>query len=84
MGQDIKFRDAKGEADALRADKNNKSALIGNLMRDGKKEEAEKIKLEVAEFNDKIAELEKQEEELQQEMSGHILDSAFIEGIYKN
>ncbi len=70
---DIKFRDAKGEADALRADKNAKSALIGNLMRDGKKEEAEKVKNEVAEFNDKIAELEKQEEELQQEIKQRMM-----------
>ena len=70
---DIKFRDAKGEADALRADKNAKSALIGNLMRDGKKEEAEKVKKEVAEFNDKIAELEKQEEELQQEIKQRMM-----------
>ncbi len=70
---DIKFRDAKGEADSLRADKNAKSALIGNLMRDGKKEEAEKVKNEVAEFNDKIAELEKQEEELQQEIKQRMM-----------
>ena len=70
---DIKFRDVKGEADQLRADKNAKSALIGNLMREGKKDEAEKLKKEVAEFNDKIAKLEKDEEELQQEIKQRMM-----------
>ena len=37
---DIKYRDAKGKGDNLRALKNEKSALIGSLMREGKKEEA--------------------------------------------
>ena len=40
---DIQFREAKQEADQLRAEKNKKSAEIGSLMRDGKKDEAEKL-----------------------------------------
>ena len=61
---DIKFREAKQEADNLRANKNTLRGQIGNLMREGKKEEADKIKAEVAEFGDKITSLEQQEEEL--------------------
>ena len=70
---DIKFRDAKGEADGLRALKNTKSAEIGNLMREGKKEEAEKIKEEVAKANEKIAELEKVETELEKEIKDRMM-----------
>ncbi len=65
---DIKYRDAKQTADNLRADKNAKSALIGNLMREGKKEEAENIKKDVAEYGTKIEKLEVEEETLQKEI----------------
>ena len=65
---DIQFRDTKLKADNLRAEKNSKSALIGNLMREGKKDEADKIKTEVSNYGNTISELEKQEEELQEEI----------------
>jgi len=65
---DIKYRDAKQTADNLRADKNAKSAEIGNLMREGKKEEAENVKKDVADFGEKIAKLEEEEETLQKEI----------------
>ena len=65
---DIQFREAKQEADQLRAEKNKKSAEIGLLMRDGKKDEAEKIKNEVAKTNDRIAELEEKEVNLEAEI----------------
>ncbi len=61
---DIKAREAKQEGDNLRALKNEKSALIGKLMREGNKEEAEKVKAEVSGYGDKITALEKEEEEL--------------------
>ena len=53
---DIKFRDAKGEADKLRADKNQKSQEIGTLMREGNKEKAELLKEEITKANEKIEE----------------------------
>ena len=59
---DKKFRDYKLQGDNLRALKNSKSAEIGALMRDGKKEEAAKIKEEISSYGDKIEELEKEEE----------------------
>ncbi len=65
---DLKFREYKQEGDNLRAEKNNKSAIIGNLMREGKKEEAEAVKKEIAEYGNRIAELERLEEELTEEI----------------
>ncbi len=65
---DIKYRDAKQTADNLRAEKNSKSAEIGNLMREGKKEEAEQVKKDVSDYGDKIAKLEIEEENLQKEI----------------
>lgn len=61
---DEKVRKLKSEGDILRADKNKLSGEIGSLMREGKKEEAEEVKNKVAGYGEKIAELEKEEEEL--------------------
>ena len=61
---DEKVRALKLEGDTLRSEKNNASNSIGSLMRDGKKEEAEKAKVRVKEINDRLAVLEKEEAEL--------------------
>lgn len=61
---DKEYRDIKKQGDDLRALKNSKSSLIGTLMREQKKNEAEKIKLEISEYGKKIAELTQKEEEL--------------------
>ena len=45
---DRENRDIKGEVEALRANKNKISKEIGKLMGQGLKEEAEKVKAEVA------------------------------------
>ena len=65
---DIKFREAKAEADNIRADKNKKSSEIGSLMRDKKIEEANALKVEIANMDTKIAELEVLEETLSEEI----------------
>ena len=65
---DLKTRELKQEGDKLRADKNAKSTLIGNLMREGKKEEAEEIKNEIAEYGTRIEELEKEEAEINEKI----------------
>ena len=70
---DIKFREAKQEADNMRALKNSKSAEIGTLMREGKKDEANKVKEEIAEYGDKIAALEVKEEELQKDIKDKMM-----------
>src|SRR5574344_1525878 len=61
---DKEYRDAKGEGDRVRALKNSKSAEIGALMREGKRDEANKIKDELSVYGTKIAELDKLEEDL--------------------
>ena len=65
---DKTWRNARVEADELRAKKNELSKIIGVLMKEEKKEEAEKAKEEVQKINQKIPEIEKQEEELEQEI----------------
>ena len=61
---DKKCREAQLNGDKLRALKNEKSALIGSLMREGKKDEAEKIKAEVGKYGNEILGCEKTYEEL--------------------
>ena len=58
---DAKSRAAKQEADDLRAKRNQLSKQIGALMKEGKKEEAEAVKAQVAEFAERLTELEEQE-----------------------
>ena len=65
---DLKFRETKQNGDNLRAEKNNKSALIGNYMREGKREEAEIIKKEIAEYGNRIEELAALEEQLSEQI----------------
>ena len=70
---DKEFRDVKQKGDELRALRNSKSSEIGSLMREGKKEEAMKIKEEVSSFGDRIVELGKKEEELQKEIQKRMM-----------
>jgi seryl-tRNA synthetase len=66
---DIKLREAKLEGDTLRSKKNELSSMIGSLMRDGKKEEAETIKETINKNNDRIKELEQIELDLNKEIT---------------
>ncbi len=63
--KDIEFRKTKTEADEQRSKVNALSKDIGTLMREGKKEEAEKVKEEVARIKENIPNLEAKEEELE-------------------
>lgn len=60
---DEKSRSVKCKGDELRAQRNSLSDQIGNLMRNGQKEEAESVKEQVKEINQKLVENEKLEEE---------------------
>ena len=60
---DAKNREAKLNGDDLRSKRNSLSSEIGNLMKQGKKAEAESIKAQVQEINNKLLENEKLEEE---------------------
>ena len=59
---DTKNRATKLNGDDLRMKRNSLSSEIGNLMKNGKKEEAEEIKKQVQEINSKLEENEKLEE----------------------
>ncbi len=61
---DEKIRSLKLEGDNLRGNRNSTSALIGQLMREGKREEANQTKQKVVEINGKLVTIEKEEEEL--------------------
>lgn len=63
IAYDEKSRAAKGEADDLRADRNKLSKQIGELMKQGKKEEAEAVKAQVTANAQRLAELEEKEKE---------------------
>ncbi len=65
---DSDFRAAKTRADNLRAEKNRVSKQIGALMAQGKKEEAEQVKQQVANYSAELAELEKLEPELEEKL----------------
>ncbi len=65
---DAKKRDCQKEADNLRADRNKLSKQIGALMGQGKKEEAEEVKKQVASSAARLSELEEQEKELDEKI----------------
>ncbi len=65
---DAKNRAAKAEADNLRASRNKLSKQIGQLMGQGKKEEAEAVKAQVTANANRLAELEKIEAELDEKI----------------
>ena len=62
---DLRFRETKSKADNLRAEKNKLSDNIGALMREGKKDEAAQVRLEISKIDDDIEELERIEEEVE-------------------
>lgn len=68
IGLDVEARKVQMEADELRSKKNQVSKQIGALMAKGEKEEADKIKEEVAAFSKRLAELEEKEPVLQEEI----------------
>ena len=65
---DAESRKAKQEADDLRASRNKISKEIGALMGQGKKEEAEVKKAEVAANSKRLEELEQKEAELEEKI----------------
>ena len=70
---DEKIRSLKLEGDNLRGNRNSTSALIGQLMREGKREEANQTKQKVVEINGKLVTIEKEEEELSKSLREKML-----------
>ena len=61
---DAQIRELKKEGDNLRAQRNTLSSQIGQLMREKNIEKANEIKAQVVANNEKLVEIEKNEEEL--------------------
>jgi len=70
---DREYRDAIQQADNLRSKRKTLSKQIGGLLGKGQKDEAEKVKAEVAEMADELAALEAKEEELKAEIRKRML-----------
>ena len=70
---DKEFRDASARGDALKNQRNLASKKIGMLMGQGKREEAEAAKQEVASIGDEIAALDERKLELQAEIRRRML-----------
>ncbi len=70
---DREYRDALQQADLLRNKRKTLSKEIGGLLKKGLKEEAEKVKAEVAAMADELSALEAKEEELSAEIRKRML-----------
>ena len=70
---DRRNREIKQEVEALRADRNRMSKQIGALMAQGKREEAEQVKAEVASFGAKIDALSAEEKEVEDSLRQKML-----------
>ena len=66
---DTEYRNARVKADTLRGNKNKMSSKIGELMRDKKIDEANKIKSEVSSMQSEIESLETKEVELEEKIN---------------
>ncbi|MBQ0092635.1 MAG: serine--tRNA ligase [Clostridiales bacterium] len=65
---DARNRAIKGEVEALRSQRNSGSKDIGKLMGQGKKEEAEKLKQEIASLGSRIDALSAEEKEVEEKL----------------
>lgn len=70
---DKRVREVQVKADGLKADKNRMSGEIGKLMKEGKKEEVEEIKKQIAIMADEIKELEVERENLSREIKDRMM-----------
>ena len=65
---DKENREIKQEVEALRAEKNKAAKLIGGLMKQGKKDEAEEVKKQIAVSGERIDTLSAREKEVEEEL----------------
>lgn len=70
---DKEYRASKTKGDSLRAERNRISKTIGGLMKNGQKEEAEKVKAQVKEIGNEIDELEEKEARLAEEINKRMM-----------
>lgn len=65
---DTRIRALKNTGGDLRAERNSTSAMIGQMMREKRIEEANKAKARVVEINEKLVDIEAEEEKLNKEL----------------
>lgn len=70
---DKEYREVKQKGDELRAERNRLSKSIGSLMREGKKDEAQKVKDQVKSMGDELESLEAREKELDDEITKRMM-----------
>ena len=70
---DKRVREVQVRADGLKADKNRLSGEIGKLMKDGKKDEAAKIKEDIAKMAGEITDLEAEQETLTKDIKDKMM-----------
>ncbi|MBQ8534180.1 MAG: serine--tRNA ligase [Bacilli bacterium] len=70
---DKRVREVQVKADGLKADKNRLSGEIGKLMKDGKKDEAAKIKEDIAKMAGEITDLEAEQETLTKDIKDKMM-----------
>ena len=68
LSLDSRRRELQKEGDERRAKRNSLSAEIGKLMREKKTDEANAVKAEVVRNNERIAEIEKETEEISEKL----------------
>ena len=69
LEMDVRLRSIKTEVESLRAKRNSTSKQIGLLMKEGKREEAEAVKKEVAQEGDRITALTEEENKVGEELT---------------
>ena len=69
LDMDVRLRSIKTEVESLRAKRNSTSKQIGLLMKEGKREEAEAVKKEVAQEGDRITALTEEENKVGEELT---------------
>ena len=70
---DKEHREVKQKGDELRAERNRLSKSIGSLMREGKKDDAQKVKDQVKSMGDELESLEAREKELDDEITKRMM-----------
>ena len=64
LALDVKNRELKQEGDRIRASRNTLSGQIGKLLKEGKKEEAEAVKKQVADNKVRLEQIETEQAEI--------------------
>ncbi|MDE6613203.1 MAG: serine--tRNA ligase, partial [Clostridia bacterium] len=73
LALDKKKRELQSEGDMRRAQRNSLAKDIGALMREGKKQEAEKAKLLSKENNERISQIEAESEEVEKQLKSRMM-----------